>query len=120
MTTGHVAIIGMAVRVPGAPDVETLWRNLVDEVESISWFTPDELEPSAFLPVDPADPDFVPAAGVIDDADCFDARFFGISPADTWTYLAIAALLAVTTVLATLVPSSAAARTDPVRAIKGD
>ena len=45
---------------------------------------------------------------------------FGVSPADAWTYVVIAALLAVTTVLATLVPSSAAARTDPVRAIKGD
>jgi predicted permease len=45
---------------------------------------------------------------------------FGISPADAWTYVVIALLLAVTTILATLVPSTSAARTDPVRAIKGD
>lgn len=45
---------------------------------------------------------------------------FGISPADAWTYVAIALLLTLTTVLATIVPSAAAARTDPVRAMRGE
>ena len=45
---------------------------------------------------------------------------FGVSPADAWTYAAIAILLAVTTIAATIVPSTAAARTDPVRAIRGE
>jgi acyl transferase domain-containing protein len=37
---GAVAIIGMACRFPGAPDIATFWRNLCDGVESITRFEP--------------------------------------------------------------------------------
>ena len=45
----------------------------------IRFFRPDELDPSipAALRDDPA---YVPARGVIDGVECFDAGFFGISP----------------------------------------
>ena len=74
-----IAIVGMAGRFPGADDVEAFWRNLCDGVESIRFFRPDELDPSipAALRDDPA---YVPARGVIDGVECFDAGFFGISP----------------------------------------
>ena len=45
---------------------------------------------------------------------------FGVAPQDPATYLAIVAVLVATTVVATFVPSRAAARTDPVRVLKGD
>jgi amino acid adenylation domain-containing protein len=82
-TRGHavgepVAIIAMAGRFPGATDVETFWRNLCDGKDSITRFSPDELDPS--IPADEAgNPSYVPARGVIADLDRFDAAFFGMT-----------------------------------------
>jgi amino acid adenylation domain-containing protein len=74
-----VAIIGMAVRLPGAPDVESFWQLLTEGREAIRFFDPSELDAS--IPAElVADQNYVPARGVIDDADRFDAAFFGIAP----------------------------------------
>jgi amino acid adenylation domain-containing protein len=75
-----IAIIGMAARLPGASDVETLWRNLCEGVESIRPLTPDELRRSGVDPGILAQPDYVNAAAVLDDADHFAAGFFGYTP----------------------------------------
>ncbi|WP_049574431.1 type I polyketide synthase, partial [Streptomyces sp. SBT349] len=77
-----IAIVGMTIRCPGAANLGEFWDNLVNGVESISFFEPEELEPSAFFPVDPAHPDFVPAAGIVPDIDMFDAGFFGVPRAE--------------------------------------
>jgi len=74
-----VAIIAMAGRFPGAPDVETFWENLCNGRESIRFFAPGELDP-AVSQTDRDDPDYVAARGVIDDVEQFDASFFGMSP----------------------------------------
>ena len=73
-----IAIIAMAGRFPGAGDVETFWKNLCDGVESITRFSPEQLDPSipTALRNDPA---YVPARGVIDGVENFDAAFFGIT-----------------------------------------
>ena len=78
--TDDIAIIGMAGRFPGAPDLEKFWRNLRNGVESISSFTEEELLDSGFPLEVIRHPDFVSAKAVLDDADMFDAAFFGISP----------------------------------------
>jgi len=74
-----IAIVGMAGRFPGARDIEAFWDNLCAGRESIRRFAPGELDPaiSESLRNDPA---YVPARGVIDEVECFDAAFFGISP----------------------------------------
>ena len=74
-----VAIIGMVGRFPGADDLETLWGNLCNGVESISFFKPEELGPGIENSLK-TDPDYIRARGLIDGADLFDAAFFGISP----------------------------------------
>ena len=74
-----IAIVGMAGRFPGAADVAALWRNLCDGVESIRFFAPDELDPSIPSAVR-TDPAYVPARGVLDGVELFDAGFFGMSP----------------------------------------
>ncbi|APG05437.1 type I polyketide synthase [Luteibacter rhizovicinus DSM 16549] len=74
-----VAIIAMAGRFPGAPDVETFWDNLCAGRESIRFFAPGELDP-AVSQTDRDDPGYVAARGVIDDVEQFDASFFGMSP----------------------------------------
>ena len=74
-----VAIIAMAGRFPGAPDVETFWDNLCEGRESIRFFAPDELDP-AVPAAERDDPGYVFARGIVDGAAEFDAPFFGMSP----------------------------------------
>jgi len=78
VSTDAIAIVGMAGRFPGAPDVNTFWENIVAGRETISHFTPEELD------VNPNDHDpdapYVAARGVMEGADMFDARHFGIPP----------------------------------------
>ncbi|HET8658654.1 MAG TPA: MupA/Atu3671 family FMN-dependent luciferase-like monooxygenase, partial [Micromonosporaceae bacterium] len=81
--SNEIAVIGLAGRFPGAPDAATLWRNLRGGVESISRFAPEELESSVLLPPRLREhPDFVPAGGVLADADRFDHELFGTSLRD--------------------------------------
>ena len=74
-----VAIIGMAARYPGANSAAEFWQNIVDGIESISFFSDDELREHVD-DVLMADPDYVRARGIIEDEDKFDAQFFGINP----------------------------------------
>jgi amino acid adenylation domain-containing protein len=79
---GRVAVVGMSGRWPGAADVEAFWRNLRDGVESISFFSEEELRAEGVDPGLLADPRFVRAGGIIPDIDRFDAGFFGFTPLD--------------------------------------
>ena len=74
-----IAIVAMAGRFPGADDVEAFWKNLCEGRDSITMFRPDELDP-AVSPAERDDPAYVPARGVIDGVEQFDAAFFGIGP----------------------------------------
>jgi non-ribosomal peptide synthase protein (TIGR01720 family) len=71
-----VAIIGMAGRFPGAADVNALWANLCNGVESVGPFNDDDLRAAG---VDTSDPSFVNAGAQMDGIEEFDAGFFGMS-----------------------------------------
>jgi acyl transferase domain-containing protein/NADPH:quinone reductase-like Zn-dependent oxidoreductase/SAM-dependent methyltransferase/acyl carrier protein len=73
---GAVAIIGMSGRFPGAPDIDTLWRNLSEGTESIARFSDAELLGSGVPPDLLRNPNYVPAAAVLEDVERFDAEFF--------------------------------------------
>jgi acyl transferase domain-containing protein len=75
-----IAIIGMAGRFPGARNVEEFWRNLRDGVESISFFSDEELLQRGVEPALLSDADYVKAGAVIEDAELFDASFFNFTP----------------------------------------
>lgn len=75
-----IAIIGMNGRFPGARNLDEFWSNLQDGVESITSFSPSDLEASGVDPLAFENPRFVPAGSVIEDVDLFDAAFFGFSP----------------------------------------
>jgi acyl transferase domain-containing protein/acyl carrier protein len=75
-----IAIVGMAVRLPGARNVDEFWRNLCAGVESVSRFSEEELLESGMDPATIHHPNFVPAKAIMADVDLFDAPFFGISP----------------------------------------
>ncbi|MGI4779576.1 MAG: amino acid adenylation domain-containing protein [Janthinobacterium lividum] len=74
-----IALVGMAGRFPGAADVEAFWANLMEGRDTIRFFDDATLDAGVSAALR-ADPDYVRARGVIDDADQFDAAFFGINP----------------------------------------
>ena len=76
-----IAVIGLAGRFPGAPDVPAFWRQLIAGQDGITRFTDEELAAAGYDPATlRADPGFVPARGMIDRPEWFDAAFFGIQP----------------------------------------
>jgi acyl transferase domain-containing protein len=74
-----IAIVGMAGRFPKARNVREFWANLCGGVEGISIFSEEELarEGSDFSR---GDTRYVKARGMLQDADLFDAAFFGMNP----------------------------------------
>ncbi len=72
----EVAVIGFAGRFPGARNTDEFWQNLRDGVESISFFTPEELAEPEFFSA----PEYVPAKAILQDIELFDANFFDYSP----------------------------------------
>jgi acyl transferase domain-containing protein len=75
-----IAVIGMAGRFSGAPDIETLWQKLCAGKECLVRFSPAELR-GAGIPSTLVDDEFyVPVNGSLADVESFDAEFFGMSP----------------------------------------
>jgi acyl transferase domain-containing protein len=80
-----VAIVGMSGRFPGAPDVATLWRNLLDGTAGLRAITDEELTAAGVDPATAADPHYVRVGGPVDGIDRFDAAAFGFSPREVET-----------------------------------
>jgi acyl transferase domain-containing protein len=77
-----VAIIGLSCRFPGAVTAEEFWKNLCGGVESITFFSDQELVAAGVDPSLVANPSYVKAAPLLRDVEMFDASFFGYSPKD--------------------------------------
>ena len=75
-----IAIVGMAGRFPGAPDVESFWDNLRAGVESIETLTDAELRAAGVDEKLLRNPRYVKATSVLAGVDLFDAGFFGYAP----------------------------------------
>ncbi|MEM1083408.1 MAG: amino acid adenylation domain-containing protein [Verrucomicrobiota bacterium] len=73
-----LAIVGMAVRLPGASSPEELWENLRNGVDSVQRFDRSELD----VPGGEDDPNFVCARGLLDPEvyEGIDGGLFGIIP----------------------------------------
>ena len=76
----EIAVIGMAGRFPKAKNIEEFWRNLLNGVECISFFTDQELSDFGIDKETIANPQYVKARPVLENAEWFDASFFGASP----------------------------------------
>ncbi len=73
----EIAVIGMAGRFPGAKDIDEYWENLKNGVESIAFFTDQDV---AELGGDTRlihKPTYVKAKGILESCEYFDASFFG-------------------------------------------
>ena len=82
MEGSAIAVIGMAGRLPGAGDLRAFWKNLSAGVESVHYFTDEELRAAGESEETIADPSYVKACARLDGIDLFDAAFFGMSPRD--------------------------------------
>jgi acyl transferase domain-containing protein/acyl carrier protein len=83
--TEGIAVIGMQGRFPGARNVEELWENLKNGVESITTFSEAELRAAGIDPSYINVPGYVNRGCVLEDIDLFDAGFFGYSARDAET-----------------------------------
>ncbi len=77
-----IAIVGMACRFPGAPDLETFWRLQLAHGDAIVPIPRERWAIDAWYDADPATPGkmAVREGGFIDGIDQFDAAFFNLSP----------------------------------------
>ena len=75
-----LAITAVAGRFPGAPTVEAFWANLRAGVESVHFFTDEELRAAGVSVAELANPNYVKARPRLEGVDRFDAGFFGIPP----------------------------------------
>src|SRR5690348_10740231 len=75
-----LAIIGLAGRFPGARNVPEFWRNLCNGVESISFFSDEEIIADGTDPELVKQPNYIKARGVLGDSELLDGPFFGLHP----------------------------------------
>src|ERR1700728_1819259 len=78
----RIAVVGMGCRFPGAESPAELWRNLKAGVESLTFFSEDELRRSGVIEPWLNDPNYVRASTVLKDIESFDARFFDVTAAE--------------------------------------
>jgi acyl transferase domain-containing protein len=78
----EIAVIGMAGRFPGARNIRQFWDNLKNGVESISFFSNEELIQSGVEAGITNDLDYIKAYGALaaEDVACFDSDFFDYFP----------------------------------------
>lgn len=75
-----VAIISLAGRFPGAQTISEFWQNLSNGVESVITLSDDDLLSAGVAPTTFRNPRYVRRVAVVEDADLFDASFFGFTP----------------------------------------
>jgi acyl transferase domain-containing protein/thioesterase domain-containing protein len=75
-----VAVIGMSGRFPKAKNVNDFWQNIQNGVEAISFFSTEELSSLGIDSDTLSSPNYVKAASFLEDAEMFDASFFGYNP----------------------------------------
>jgi acyl transferase domain-containing protein len=77
-----IAVVGMAGRFPGARNVDAFWHNLREGVESITFFSDEDLVSEGVDPALLGHPNYVKAGSILNGIEMFDATFFGYSPRD--------------------------------------
>jgi amino acid adenylation domain-containing protein len=77
----EIAVIGMAGLFPGASGIDEFWENLKNGIDSIGFFTGEELLAAGGVEAETLEkPGYVKARGIIERCEYFDAHFFGYSP----------------------------------------
>lgn len=75
-----IAVVGMSGRFPGAKGIDEFWKNLCAGIESVTFFSDEELIESGIDASDLNEPNYIKASPILEGPDLFDASFFGFSP----------------------------------------
>lgn len=75
-----IAVVGMSCHFPDAKNYSEFWKNLVNEKESVTYFSDEELRKAGVEEEDLKKPNYVKAGVILQDLEMFDAGFFGLSP----------------------------------------
>ncbi|HET8839958.1 MAG TPA: type I polyketide synthase, partial [Ktedonobacteraceae bacterium] len=78
--SGNMAIIGMSGRFPGADTLHDYWWNLQHGIESISFFSKQEVEREGIHPDLVTKSEYVKAGGILKGIEWFASAFFNIQP----------------------------------------
>ncbi|MCM2547868.1 type I polyketide synthase [Burkholderia glumae] len=73
----QVALIGARLRLPGADGIDAFWRNIIEGRDCISTLSDAALREAGVDAALSSRAEYVRRAGVLDDIDRFDYRFFG-------------------------------------------
>ena len=81
-TDEPIAIVAVACRFPGAPDLDAYWEVLSGGVDAIREIPDDRFDVDEYYDPDPEAPGkiYTRCGGYLDGIDGFDPEFFGISP----------------------------------------
>lgn len=74
-----IAVVGMAGRFPGAPDIRSFWTNVRAGRETVTFFSPGELAAAGIMESLYRRENYVAAKGTLDGVELFDPGFFGMS-----------------------------------------
>jgi len=83
LTGLEIAVIGMSGRFPGAETIDRYWQNLVSGLESLYFYTSEELETAGVEPEKLEKPNYIKCGGgILEHIDAFDAAFFDYTPTE--------------------------------------
>ena len=77
-----IAVIGMACRFPGANNPDEFWLNLKNGVESLTYFSEQELREAGVAERWLKDPNYIRASTILKEIEYFDADFFELSASE--------------------------------------
>ncbi len=78
-----IAVIGMSCRVPGGADnIYEFWNNIANGIESITFFTDEDLLVNGVDPELLKNKNYIKAKGHLKNIDMFDADFFHYNPSE--------------------------------------
>ena len=75
-----IAVVGVALRVPGANTADQFWENLETGTESIQFYSDEQLGEAGIPASMLRNPGYVKAGAPLDGMEEFDPEFFGFSP----------------------------------------
>jgi polyketide synthase PksJ len=78
----EIAVIGMSGQFPGAINIDEFWENLKHGIESITFFSDEELDALRVEVELYNHPHFVRAKGILENMEYFDTFFFEYSPGE--------------------------------------
>lgn len=75
-----IAIVGMSGAFPGARDISEFWKNIINQVESVTILDEEQALQVGIDQDTLKNQNFVPVVNRLQDIEYFDAEFFGYSP----------------------------------------